>query len=222
MGTVEIYGVDLNGLCNILQSLRAKCPIRERQLSIDLVEGLTGDADTAGLRDSFEARCDVHAVAVDVAAIDDDVAEMQAHSKQHPAVIPHAAIAYVHLPLDLRRTFHRFDHTSELGQDAVAHELHDSTAMPLDRGCNQFGPVGLKRGKRAGFICAHEAAVAGDVGSKDRDQLTSHRALPQPGPPHSDPTSSRRSMTTSWTRKPYRYTAATEKLFATLAAHATN
>ena len=132
-----------------------------------MVVGLPGNADSAGFRDTFEARCDIHAVTVDVVAVDDDVAEMHAHPQQHPAVIARAAIAYLHLALNLRRAFHGFDHAAELGQDAVAHKLYDLPAMPFDRRRDQFAPVRLECGERAGFICAHKPAVAGNIGRKD-------------------------------------------------------
>ena len=135
-----------------------------------MVVGLAGNADSAGLRDSFEARCDVHAVTVDVVSVDNNVAEMHAYPQQHPVVIARAAIAYLHLALDLGRAFHGFDHAAELGQDAVAHKLYDSPAIPFDCRRDQFAAVGLERGERAGFICAHKPAVAGDIRGEDSRQ----------------------------------------------------
>src|SRR6516162_4207274 len=95
---------------------------------------------------------------------------MHANSQQHPSVVGSAAIAYLHLALDLRRASHGLDHTTEFRQDAVAHDLYDPTAMPFDRGRDKFRPVGLERSERAAFICTHEPAVAGDVGYEDGDQ----------------------------------------------------
>jgi hypothetical protein len=103
-------------------------------------------------------------------AVNYDVAEMHTNSQQHSSVIGSAAIAYLHLALDLRRAFHSFDHTTEFCKDAVAHDLYDSTAMSFDRGGDKFGAVGLERSERPGFICAHKPAVAGHVGCEDGDQ----------------------------------------------------
>src|SRR5262245_49611762 len=59
----------------------------------------------------------------------------------------------------------------------VTHELYDPTAVLLDCGCDQFGPVGLERGKRASFISAHQLAVAADIGCEDCSQPPSDTHL---------------------------------------------
>jgi hypothetical protein len=87
--------------------------------------------------------------------------------------------------LDLHRARHGFDHATELGQDAVAYELYDSTAMPFDCGRDQFGPVGLQRSERAGFICAHQLAVAADIGREDCSQPPSGTHLGHDNRPYS-------------------------------------
>ena len=43
-----------------------------------------GDADAAGLRNSFKPRRDVDAVAKDIVVVDDDVADMDADPKFDP------------------------------------------------------------------------------------------------------------------------------------------
>ena len=58
----------------------------ERQLVPDLVIRGAGDAQTTRLAERFEARRNVHAVAEDVIAVDDDVADVDADPKNDPLV----------------------------------------------------------------------------------------------------------------------------------------
>jgi hypothetical protein len=117
---------------------------------------------------------DVHAVAVDVVALGDHIAQMHPDAKSEAPVFRHGSISCRHAALDLGRTFHRLDHAAELGQHAVAHELDDAAAVARDRGIDHLGAMRLQARQRAGFVQAHQPAVAGDIGSQDGGEAAFH------------------------------------------------
>jgi hypothetical protein len=49
----------------------------------------------------------------------------------------------------------------------AAGRLHDAAAAALDRGIDEFQPVGLKPREGAGFVDLHEPAVAHHVARED-------------------------------------------------------
>jgi hypothetical protein len=56
--------------------------------------------------------------------------------------------------------------------------------MPFDCRRDQFAPVGPERGERAGFICAHKPAVAGDIGRENGHQPPFDARLGHKDRPH--------------------------------------
>jgi hypothetical protein len=68
---------------------------------------LAGNADAADFGESFKARSDIHAVAVDIVGIGYDVAEMDADAEPHAPRLGLTAIALRHFALDFRRAFDR-------------------------------------------------------------------------------------------------------------------
>ena len=71
---------------DVLHRLLAEVGEGERQLVPDLVIRGAGDAQTTRLAERFEARRNVHAVAEDVIAVDDDVADVDPDPKNDPLV----------------------------------------------------------------------------------------------------------------------------------------
>ena len=120
-----------------------------------------------GCGDAFEARRDIHAVAEDVVALDDDVAEIDADAELDAPVLRHIGVALAHAALDLGGAGDRVHHARELHQHAVAGELDDAPLVLGDLGVDQLVAMRLERGKRAGLVSAHEAAVADHVGGQE-------------------------------------------------------
>ena len=77
----EIHAVDVDRAGDVLDLLRAEILEREAQLVEDLIAHDAADADSAGLGQRFEARRDIDAIAEDVVAVDDDVADIDADPK---------------------------------------------------------------------------------------------------------------------------------------------
>ena len=123
-----------------------------------------GDADSAGLGKRLQPRGHVDAVAVDVVALDDDVAEVDADAERdsRPRILRGRRIA-----LDEKRAVDRIDDAGEFDQRAVADQFDDAAAMLGNRRVEQRLAMPLQGGERPGLVTTHQAGVADDVGRKD-------------------------------------------------------
>ena len=72
------------------------------ELAPEVVEGRAGDHDPAGLGELLEPGGDVHPVAVDVLALDDHVAEVDADPEADALRLGHRRLALGHATLDAR------------------------------------------------------------------------------------------------------------------------
>jgi hypothetical protein len=68
--------------------------------------------------------------------------------------------------LDVGGALDRLDDARELGQEPVAHELHDAPAAPADLGLHQLLAQRHEALQRARLVGAHEARVANHVGGE--------------------------------------------------------
>ena len=94
------------------------------------------NADAATLGYPFEPRRDVNTVAVDIVAIDNDIAEIDPDAEFDSAVRWHFGVALDHPALNLDCALHGIDHAWEFDQYAVARRLDDSAAIRCDPGVN--------------------------------------------------------------------------------------
>ena len=69
----------------------------------------------------------VDAIAVDIVALDDNIADIDADAKNDPPVFWFWGIAFAHSQLNCHGTFESVYHAGELNQRAVTHKL-DGTA----------------------------------------------------------------------------------------------
>src|SRR5262249_17733177 len=143
------------------------------------------DADPAGLGEALEPRRHVHAVAVDVVALGDDVPDIDPDAKRDALFRSRLALATGDHALDLDGRAQRVDHAGELRQQPVAGGLDDAPPVLGDLGIDELAPQRPQPGKRALLVRAHQAAVAGHIRGKDcrepaLDALVVH-GLPSPG-----------------------------------------
>ena len=124
-------------------------------------------ADTAGIRQSFETRGHVDAVAENVAILDDDVADIDADPELDPAVRRHIRVALGHAALDVDGAADGIDDGCEFGQQPVPRRLHQASAILGDPGIEQGRPVVPQSADRAFLVGAHQPAVAGHIGGQD-------------------------------------------------------
>ena len=86
----------------------------ERELSLDLLVGIFGKADCAGTGQGLHASRNVEPIAVDIALVDDDIADIDADAELDPAIVWNVGIAPSHGTLDFQGTAHGLDRAGKL------------------------------------------------------------------------------------------------------------
>ena len=129
-----------------------------------------GDADPARLRHALETRRDVDAVAEQIVATHNDVAEVDADPKVHAPRLGQVGIAALDLLLDRARAAHRLDRARELGHHTVAGSGEDPPMMPGDQFIDHLA-ARVQRSQRPFLVARHEARIAGHVGREDGREL---------------------------------------------------
>ena len=166
----QIDEIDMHRLGDVLDGLLALIEELQFELVADLVAHHRRTGDAAGPRQPFEPRRHVDAVAIEIVALDDDVAEIDADAELDVPVFGNPGVALRHAALDFDRAARRIEHAAELDQEAVAHHLEDAPAMLGDGRIEELAAMLAKRAQRALFIGLHEPAVADDVGRQDGRQ----------------------------------------------------
>jgi hypothetical protein len=123
---------------------------------------------------------------MDVVAIDDDVAEINAHAKYDRLVFGLPFIASHHPALHRDCTGDRLHDAWEFDEDAIAGRFDDPAFVFGDFRIDQFTTVAPKPGKDTSFVLSHEAAVTDDIGGKNGrepafDPLSAQCDLPGTG-----------------------------------------
>jgi hypothetical protein len=126
------------------------------------------DADAAGLCQCLQPRRDVDAVAVDVAAIDDHVAEIDRDPEGDAFVLGRIGVAVHHRPLDLDRAPHSIDDAGKLHQHAVAGSLDDAAVMLPDLRVDELAAMRFQAVEGSLLIRSHQPRVAGHIRGQDR------------------------------------------------------
>jgi hypothetical protein len=111
---------------NILDSLLAAVLEGEVEFVAHLVAHDPADANPARLRQGFKPRRDIDAIAENVPAVNDDVAEVDADAKLDPSPGGHRGVAHGHLALYVNRAAHRVDDAGELDEDPIAGGFDDA------------------------------------------------------------------------------------------------
>ena len=140
-----------------------------------------GDQDAARIADTLKARCDIDALAENVVALDQHVAEMDADAIDDTLAIQRLGVPLDHQLLDRDRAFHSVDHGRKLKQQPVAHRLDDAPAPARNEWPRRVA-MPAHRTRRSRLVLAHQARVADDVNRHDRGELPGfgHR-IPQDG-----------------------------------------
>src|SRR5260370_22198550 len=104
---------------------------------LGVLRNTSRNADAAWLRQSFQTCRHVHAVAEDVATIDDDVADIDPNAKLDPLLLRHVGVALHHATLDIKSTAHGVDRAAELSQHSVASVLDNASTVFADLGIDE-------------------------------------------------------------------------------------
>ena len=176
-GLADFKRIDPDRLGDVLELGRAEIGDREIEPPLHLTIGVLGETDRAGLRDAFEPRGDIDAVAHQVAvALLDDVAEMNADAKFDALVGRDARVALDHGVLHFDRAAHRVDDAAELDEAAVAGALDDAAMMHGDGGINQIAAQRAQPRQSSILVRPREPAVADDIGDQDRGEFSGSRS----------------------------------------------
>ncbi len=129
-----------------------------------------------------KSRGDIDAVAEDVVALDQHVAEVDPDAEQHAPVRRYALVALLHRRLHGDRAFDRIDHRGKLDQHAVARGLDDAATMLRHQRVRHDAALAQRAGG-ARLVEPHQARIAGHVGGQYRRQpaLDPIRPLPRHG-----------------------------------------
>jgi hypothetical protein len=111
---------------------------REVKLIAHLVAHDAAHTDPAGLGHGFEAGGDVDAVAVNVALVDDNIAEIDADAELDAPFNQDVSVALGHRALHLGRAAHCTHDAGKLDQRAVAGGFDKAAAVLLDLWVEQF------------------------------------------------------------------------------------
>ena len=119
-----------------------------------------GNTNAAGFGKGFESCGDIHAVAVDVVAVNDYVTDVDPDAKQDAPVFGHIGAMFGDSALYVERTFDRVDDAGELDERAIAHQFDDAASKFSNGWVHQVRPQSFERSQSPSLILAHEAAVS--------------------------------------------------------------
>ena len=119
-----------------------------------------------GLR--FESGSNVHAVAIEVIAIDDEVAKMQADAEDDPVALGPGEVGLGDGLLELDRGAERVHGATEGRERAVARQLDEAATVTGKRGLEQLATIGLEARERAALVATHLPRIPNHVGGQNR------------------------------------------------------
>jgi hypothetical protein len=142
-GSDIAHAVDPHRPCDVLDLLLAPILEDKGQPVANVVMNRIGDEHPAGIGQSFDLGGDVDAVDIEIAAFDDDIAEIDADAQFDAALRHNAGVPSGHRLLHRDRAAHRIDDASELHQQAIARGLDDAAVVlgdPSDREARGVAP----------------------------------------------------------------------------------
>jgi len=141
-------------------------------LAFDVPVDVAGHVHAPALGNLLQAGGDVDTVAVDIAAVDDDVYDVDADPVGHPAIFRDRCVARGVRPLDVAREPDGVDDAAELHEHAVGQQLDHATAILCRLRVEQLAQLRLDAGVSTGLVDRHQAAVADDVGDEDGREVS--------------------------------------------------
>ncbi|MGA9534956.1 MAG: hypothetical protein WBR24_03520 [Desulfobacterales bacterium] len=141
------------------------------------------DANAAARCQTLQPRRDVDTVAIYPITVRDHIAEIDADSENHFAVVRQRGVTFLYFILNLQGAFNRIDGTDKLGQYIVTGRVDNPAVMTENRAA-YFLPVRLEGVDRVGFVQTHQTAVAFDIRTQYGRQFSfelrnRHRAISQ-------------------------------------------
>lgn len=157
--------VEPNRAVDVFEFSVAKVVEQEVCLSTDLFERTAREAYASRLALILHTCRYVDAVAKNVVAVYDDLANIDTDSESDP--MGGVAVAFRHFLLHRHRAGHGINNAGELDQHAIARRLDDAAVIRRNRGIDDLAAVRFQGCERADLISAHQSRVARDIGCKD-------------------------------------------------------
>ena len=132
------------------------------------------NADAARVGEPLDAGSDIDPVAENIAVLQHHVADIDADTELHPAVLLQIVVRARELVLDVDGALDRGQRAAEGGQNAVACGPANPPLVARDQTIRDQ-TEGRKRRQRPLLVDLHHAAIACDVGGQNRDQLSLKR-----------------------------------------------
>ena len=168
---------------DVLHLVLAKIDELEREPIASLRVDRFRDAHSTRVGQRFQAGGDIHAVAHEIVALDDDIAEIDADTKPQTARLRKIGVLPVEFELDFGGAPNRFHRARELGDDAVASAPEHPSLMLLNQSVNDLAmrPEGRKCPL---LVPAYQPAITNCIGGKDGghsalNAIQGHRTLPR-------------------------------------------
>ena len=111
-----------------------------------------GDEHAAGIGQGFDPCRDIDAVAIEIVALDDHIAEIDADAQFDPAIRGDICVPLGHRLLHLDRAAHRIDDAGKFHKHAVAGGLDDASLMLSDLRIDELAAQRLEAFERAFLI----------------------------------------------------------------------
>jgi hypothetical protein len=112
--------------------------------------------DATRIGKSFEAGGDVDAITVNVAVLDDDVAEIDADTELNALCGRDVGITLGHTLLHCHRAGDGFDNAGKLDKEAVSGGLDNATLVNGDLRIDQLAPVGSEPREGTLLVGTHQ------------------------------------------------------------------
>jgi len=119
----------------------------------------------------LQSRGHIDPITQDIAVLLNDVTQMNADADVNLFALIFLGVVSAKLRLDTLGTLHSVNDRGEVHQEAITHSLDDCPMIVSDRLLDDL-IVDSEHPQRAGFIGAHLAAEAHEVGEHDGGQLT--------------------------------------------------
>src|SRR6516225_9982215 len=156
--------VDPYGAGDVLEGLLAQILEREVELTRHVLLHPSRHTDPTGFSQAFEASRDIYSIAENVAVLNDNIANINAHSKFDAFLGGVLCIALGRGVLNLRCTPHGIDDTCELSQQTVPGSFDDASSMFANLRVDHVGADRSQSVESTFLICTNEPRVARHVG----------------------------------------------------------
>ena len=147
--------------------------------AMDVFLHSAGNANPTRLRQRLQPSRHVYAIAPHIAAVDDDVADIDADSELDPPLLRHVGVASRNGALNLDGTAYRSYRARELHQQPITGDPDNSASVLRYLGRDKFAPVCLPLGERAFLVSTDKPTVASYIGRENGHEPALHSRADQ-------------------------------------------